>query len=374
VELAAIYYNNFIHNIENDKYPVFIQAYEDYIHAKEKCLDNCRGIHRYTSILLDALHELPHERLVDLQKETAYRKTTEFDKTCSCHTRPIRKTLVYNDPNSCIAASSKGAVRFMKDDVSNRVYIEKGFGDTDTASNFLEAEHTGYHNIRYALKESAQKEMIESFQYPTYKHGHPSISMDKMGEVGIFGWLEKCNGVKEKNETEIRKSIEYIIDQLKMFVVAINAKHVFHCDLHPENIRVTYDHENIFFVTGVFVIDFELTREKQCDTYRSSTATFGTIANIFSKIRDIFSISNTSVHFDISKTQKMVPITDISDMGLTPRTTPDMSDYAMLHNIMKLFVASYNYMTGQTYTFGIGSGNSLHTPNLNISQMYSLQR
>jgi hypothetical protein len=359
---------------ERYKYPIFIQAYEDFGYANKNCnnLECKRGVQRYKQILLDSeLQPQPDTlqdidtRLSNINKENTYR-TNQINEKCSCiEKRPVRKTIVYNDSNSHIADSSKGALRFMQDDTTGRVYIEKEFKDAKNAPKLLKAEHDGYHNIRHALRSSKQRAMMDSYQYPTFlKNESSSISMDKMGEIGILGWLKKCKqelyntkGIEDiktkeieiKNiKTKIRGSIEYIIDQLKMFVVGINSENVFHCDLHPENIMVTYDHTQISDVTGVFVIDFELTKVDKCKEYRASTMKFGAVF-----IMKLAAITK-SVYFDISKHQSLVDDNKVK-VEQKFRTDNNMSDHAMLHSIMALFLYKYNRMTKETYIFDRGS-------------------
>jgi thiamine kinase-like enzyme len=361
---------------ERYKYPIFIQAYEDFENENKECNNTecTRRVRRYAQILLDAYSDLPDtplsisERSLYITQENTYRKEQINEPQCSCiKKRPVRKTIVYNDPNSHIADSSKGALRFMQDNANGRVYIEKGFKDAKKASSLLDAEHNGYHSIRHALRNSKQRAMMESYQYPTFsiknesssiKNESSSISMDKMGEIGILGWLKKCKRELYNTEeiediknlkTEIRKSIEYIIDQLKMFVVGINSENVFHCDLHPENIMVTYDHTKTSYVTDVFIIDFELTRNIECNGYRAITSKFGAAF-----IMTLAAITK-SVYFDISKHQSIVVDDNKVKVGQKFRTDNNMSDHAMLHSIMALFLYKYNRMTKETYIFDRGS-------------------
>jgi hypothetical protein len=79
----------------------------------------------------------------------------------------------------------------------------------------------------------------------------------------------------------IEKSVSLIIKQLREFITKINCPHnddsVYHCDLHPANVRLQLKDEKAGFytVTNTYVIDFDMVRKHRCDKFRSSSRMFG---------------------------------------------------------------------------------------------------
>jgi hypothetical protein len=150
------------------------------------------------------------------------------------------------------------------------------------------------------------------------------LYVQSAGNMDIQEWIE---AIKEQNTdmwdiSKIQTSVQTIITQLKSFVAFINcgADKIYHCDLHPENIRLTTETSDVMKVIKIHVIDFDMTRADRCDEFRSSTKKFG-----------VQKVSGDTFNHAVTKTVKFL-------FGNTGNLTDNrtMTDWAFFHSISAL--------------------------------------
>jgi hypothetical protein len=214
-------------------------------------------------------------------------KTTETHTTNTGykHWYPPDKTPFVKTPNdgtqqSEIKASAKGKLRHGT--IGGVSYLSKSGSKT---SMLVSNELSGYNMIRKKIDAQSKDapgalspDIIPQNMYLN-PNDHEMLYVQSAGNMDIQEWIEAIKGQNTDmwDISKIQASVQTIITQLQSFVAFINCgtNKVYHCDLHPENIRLTTGMTDVMDVVKIHVIDFDTTRAGRCDEFRSSTKKFG---------------------------------------------------------------------------------------------------
>lgn len=238
-----------------------------------------------------------------------------------------------------IKASAKGKLRHGK--IAGVPYLSKS---GNKSSMLVSNELSGYNMIRKkinkqtdSIKERMRRDIIPEHMYLN-PDDHEMLYVQSVGSMDIQEWIKTIKGQNTGtwDISKIQASVQTIIAQLQSFVAFINCgtDRVYHCDLHPENIRLTTKLD-VMEILKIHVIDFDMTRAGRCDAFRSSSLKFG-----FQKT------SGDMLNHVLTDTrEKAMNLFSGKPSSLPDRTTK--TDWAFFHSISALLYEFLAYISNK---------------------------
>ena len=167
--------------------------------------------------------------------------------------------------------------------IDNVPHVSKSAKKKGLKAEMLVFNELAGHNLaRKKLKDSTHLSMIPTQMFVSPKN--PSeLWIEGKGNSDVYLWVKGIRTALSNKKVVpvavVEKSVRLILDELRAFITALNCPHnkqsVYHCDLHPANIRLGLLEGDFYNVQKTYVIDFDLVRGGACDEFRSSSSMFG---------------------------------------------------------------------------------------------------
>ena len=207
----------------------------------------------------------------------------------------------HTNPNN-IRPSAKSNVKMVT--IDNIEFAQKTLQNTGFLTNSVDAkvhmlnEAVGYTMVKDIVGENTKNKVKISEKMYVDEQKNRTYTT-KSGQEDLMGWLRvildmnKTKTLTPVQYISIDTSVRVIMQQLHLFIETINchgSPSTYHCDLHPENIRLNYAGGDALNVHEVYVIDFDMVRAGRCDKFRSSSKVFGLQKAIGDKVKNIISL------------------------------------------------------------------------------------
>ena len=175
------------------------------------------------------------------------------------HTKPTDPRVEFRASETKLTGGAKGVVQ--QGMIDNVEFVSKK-PRRHTPESLVFNEMSGYAMIQKKLRAAGLQAMIPETLLA--QNDGTVVFIQSIGAIDLYDWMTAMRKDPSKLRL-IRTSVHFIIGRFEQFLQATNCgsdEQVFHCDLHPANIRLTT--AGLHQVTEVHMIDFDMARKDSC--------------------------------------------------------------------------------------------------------------